>query len=82
MHQATTEKFKTAALFDVGKYVLPENMIATAKKAFMPVFDKMMSFAAEYPGKQLQAAVVVLGFADEQGYAEDSPLYKDQAAAI
>jgi outer membrane protein OmpA-like peptidoglycan-associated protein len=82
MHQATMEKFKTAAFFDVGKYELPANMVTSAKKAFTPVFDKMMSFAAKYPRKQLQATMVVLGFADEQGYAEDSPLYKDLASAI
>jgi hypothetical protein len=57
-------------------------MIATAKKAFVPVFDKMMAFAIKYSGKQLQATMVVLGFADEQGYTEDSPLYKDLSSAI
>ncbi|HEX4373686.1 MAG TPA: hypothetical protein VHZ50_10320 [Puia sp.] len=82
MHQTTMEKFKTAAFFEAGKYELPAAMIAGAKKAFIPVFDKMMSFAAKYPGKQLQATMVVLGFADEQGYTEDSPLYKDLASAI
>ena len=82
MHQTTMEKFKTAAFFEVGKYELPADMIVTAKKAFKPVFDRMMAFAAKYPGKQLQATMVVLGFADEQGYAEDSPLYKDLASAI
>jgi outer membrane protein OmpA-like peptidoglycan-associated protein len=82
MHQTTMEKFKTAAFFEVGKYELPVGMIANAKKAFKPVFDKMMSFAAKYPGKKLQATMVVLGFADEQGYTEDSPLYKDLASAI
>jgi outer membrane protein OmpA-like peptidoglycan-associated protein len=82
LHSSTFVRFKTGALFGPGQYLIKDENWKPALNAFAPVVDSVIAFAKKYPGKPLDATIVILGFSDGTGMGAGSGLYNYLASLL
>ena len=68
LNAANFTLFDLAAFFGPGKYIIPENKSELAIKSFDPMLDSVIYFSNKYSGISRTATLVILGFADGQGF--------------
>ncbi len=76
----TFAKLNTAVFFAPGEYRVSDN--ATAENLLRDVVNAVLDFSAKHSQYNLYASFVIVGYADEQDYVPNSPLYKDLASKI
>ncbi len=77
---AEQHEFDLAAFFGPGKYKIPEDKIDIAHKSFAPIVDSLINFYNKYPDLDKTATLIILGFADGQGFSEESEFYQEMSA--
>lgn len=65
--------FDLAAFFGPGKYAIPSHKKDLAVTSFNPMLDSVIGFANKYATLPRTATLIVLGFADGQGFNEQNP---------
>ncbi len=66
--------FDIAAFFGPGKYTIPDNKRELALISFAPIVDSMIIFSNKYNSIPRKATLVLLGFADGMGFADEGQL--------
>ncbi|MEI9943545.1 MAG: hypothetical protein WDN26_04930 [Chitinophagaceae bacterium] len=66
--------YDLAAFFGPGKYIIPIDKIGLAEQSFSPIVDSLMKFSNRYSEIPKTATLVILGFADETGFSDDTNL--------
>ena len=75
----TFSKSEIGALFSSGEYRLIPAQITKGEQLFMPIIEKMYSFAKKHTDayKSLHGEVIVTGYSDANAVEKGSKLYKD-----
>lgn len=74
--------FDLAAFFGSGKYTIPTTQEQATMQAFAPLVDSVLQFSLKYRRMPRKATLVVLGFADGEGFEPGSPLYNELAKQV
>jgi len=74
--------FDLAAFFGSGKYTIPVTQEQSTMQAFAPLVDSVLRFSLKYRRMPRKATLVVLGFADGEGFEPGSPLYNELAKQV
>lgn len=67
--------FDLAAFFGPGKYEIPSDKQTIAEKSFSPLIDSLVAFYKKYADVDKKATLVIFGYADGNGFNQESEIY-------
>lgn len=67
--------FDLAAFFGPGKYEIPSDKQTIAEKSFSPLIDSLVAFYQKYADVDKKATLVIFGYADGNGFNQESEIY-------
>ena len=79
---ANYQLFDLAAFFGPGKYIIPDDKTDLAFLSFAPIIDSLIIFSNKYNERPRKASLVILGFADGTGFANEGPLFDTLTSMI